>query len=101
MAPPIKRPGIDQDPVVPWQWGLLVGRDAPVELVSYPIPAIGRTEIDRDATIMVRMNVGEPGSIREVPLKALSVFAPDRHEWYYRPKRYYDEGISVFVFTDE
>jgi hypothetical protein len=77
------------------------GTESAVEIVSYPIPADGRTEIDRDATIMVRITVGDPTSIREVPFRHIACFSPDRHEWYYRPKRYYGDNPTAFIFTDE
>ena len=96
----IQRLGIDHDPVRPWQWADMPLRSDPVEIVSYPIPAKGRAEIDRDATIMVRMRVGDPTSIREVPFRLVACFAPDRHEWFYRTKRYYGDNPTAFVFDD-
>ena len=74
----------------------------PVEIVSYPIPASGcGAEINRDATIMVRMRVGDPTSICEVPLRLIACFSADRHEWYYRPKHRYNDNPSAFIFADE
>ena len=96
-----RRPGIDHDPVKPWQWGDIALKTDPVEIVSYPIPAAGRQEIDCDATIMVRMRVGDPTSICEVSLRLVSCFAPDRHEWYYRPKQRYSDNPTAFIFIDE
>ena len=96
----MQRKGIDMDPVKPWQWATLPGRSAPVEIVSYPIPAEGRgTEIDCDATIMVRMTVGDPTSIQEIPFRYVACFSPDRHEWHARPKRYYSDNPTAFIFT--
>ena len=97
----IQRKGRDHDPVKPWQWADMPFKADPVEIVSYPIPAAGHgTVIDRDATIMVRMTVGDPTSIREVPFRLIACFCPSRHEWYYRPKRYYGDNPTAFVFTD-
>lgn len=99
----IRRPGRDHDPVRPWVWATLPLRQDPVEVVSYPIPALGHgTEIDQDATIMVRMVVGDPTSIQEVPFRDVACFNPSRHEWGLRPRRYYDQqNPSAFVFTDK
>ena len=97
----IQRQGKDQDPVRPWVWATLPGRSEPVEVVSYPIPhedAVG--EIDLRATIMVRMTVGDPTSIREVPFRWTACFEADRHEWFYRPKRYYSDNPTAFHFAD-
>lgn len=89
----IFRKGIDHDPVKPWHWATLVMRNNPVEIVSYPDPV--------DNTVFVRMTVGDPTSVRYVPRRALAAFSPDRHEWYYRPRRYYSDNPTAFVFTDE
>ena len=97
----IQRKGRDMDPVKPWQWADMPLYPHPVEIVSYPIPAEGKSEIDESATIMVRMMPGDPTSIREVSFRLIACFAPDRHEWYYRPKRYYGDNPTAFVFTDE
>jgi hypothetical protein len=92
----------DLDPIKPWVWCDMVGSDTPREVVSYPQPAEGANGIiDRDATIMVRMRVGDPTSIKQVPLRAISCFDRTRHEWWYRPKRYYGSNPTAFVFTDE
>ena len=97
----IQRPGIDHDPIKPWVWGTLAGRSDPVEVVSYPIPAEGSgATMDAGATIMVRMMPGDPTSIREAPLRAVACFEADRHEWFYRPKRYYGDTDRAFHFTD-
>ena len=96
----IQRPGIDHDPVRPWQWADMPLHPDPVEIVSYPIPAAGRAEIDRGATIMIRMLPGDPTSIREVPFRSIACFSPDRHEWYSRPRRYYSDNPTAFVFAD-
>lgn len=92
----IRREGIDHDPVKPWQWGTLPLRGDPVEIVSYPIPNEGSED-----TIMVRMKVGDPTSIKEIPFKAVACFAPDRHEWFLRPRRYYSDNPTAFIFEDE
>lgn len=97
----IQRKDRDMDPVKPWQWADIPFKRDPVEIVSYPIPAEGHTGIDRDATIMVRMTVGDPTSIREVPFRLIACFCPSRHEWYYRPKRYYGDNPTAFVFADK
>jgi len=97
----IQRPGVDHDPIKPWQWADLPFRPDPVEIVSYPIPAAGHSAIDRDATIMVRMAVGDPTTIKEVPLRLIACFAPDRHEWYYRPKYRYNDNPTAFIFSDK
>ncbi len=60
-----------------------------------------RGQIDARATIMVRMTVGDPTSIREVPLKWIACFEPDRHPWWYRLKHYYGDNPTAFVFTDD
>lgn len=70
----LKRKGIDHDFVKPWNWATLAGRTEPVEILSYPTP---------EETIMIRMVVGDPTTLREVPLKAIAAFSPDRHENYY------------------
>ena len=88
----VLRKGIDHDPVKPWNWATLVMRTDPVEIVSYPDP--------EDDTVLVRMTVGDPTSAQWVPLKALAAFAPNRHEWNDRPKRYYGDH-GAFVFTDD
>lgn len=71
----MKRPGIDHDDVKPWNWATIVGRTTPVEIVSFPDPI--------DNTILVRMTVGDPTTMREVPVKAIAAFSPDRHEDFY------------------
>ena len=68
----MKRPGIDHDDVKPWNWATIAGRTTPVEIVSFPDPI--------DDTILVRMTVGDPATIREDPVKAIAAFSPDRHE---------------------
>lgn len=93
----IQRPGWDHDPVKPWQW-CDAALSGPHEIVSYPIPAKGRAEIDRDATIMIRLMPGDPSSIKEVPLRRIACFAPDRHDWWGRTRLYY--GPNEFIFTD-
>lgn len=100
---PYQRPGKDHDPVAPWVWADALFQSAPLEVVSYPIPAEGDglAIVERRATIMVRTTVGDPTSIREVPLRLISCFDPSRHEWWYRPKRYYGDNPTAFVFTDE
>lgn len=93
----LQRPGIDQDPVKPWQWATMPLRPDPVEIASYPIP-----NEDGQDTIMVRLKVGDPTSIREVPLRQVACFSPDRHEWYHERKRvYYSDNPTVFHFADE
>lgn len=100
-----QRKGIDHDPVVPWNWATLPGRGTPVELVSYPVPALedGATIDHYKATVMVRMTVGDPTTLREVPLRAVAAFAPSRHEWWVdRTRIYYDpSNPTVFCFADE
>lgn len=75
-------------------------RSDPVEIVSWPIPHSLEAEAGNDATIMVRMTVGDPTSIKEVPLRHIAAFDPTRHEWWYRPKHYYSDNPSAFIFTD-
>ena len=95
----------DHDPVKPWMWGTLVLGQL-VEIVSYPCPPevvtgrIDRHGFDFGYTIMVRMRVGDPTSIQEVPFRQVACFEPDRHEWFYRPKRYYSDNPTAFYFTD-
>ncbi len=69
----VHREGIDHDPVQPWNWATIVGRTDPVEIVSYP----------DEGMVMVRMVVGDPTTLNEVPLKAIAAFSPDRHELFY------------------
>ncbi len=88
----LQRPGIDHDPVKPWNWATLPLRGDPVEIISYP------DEIND--TIVVRMQVGDPTSIRTVPLRLIAAFSPDRHEWNYRPRIYYSDNPTAFHFTD-
>lgn len=90
------RTGIDHDPVIPWNWASLIGQNDPVEIVSYPIPNLGKIP-----TIMVRLKVGDPTSIKEVPMKAIAAFAPNWHEWDLRPKIYSEMNPSSFYFVDE
>ncbi len=71
----ILRPGIDHDPVKPWNWATLPLRGEPVEIVSYPCPVTG--------TLFVRMTVGDPTTMREVKLSHVAAFHPSRHENYY------------------
>jgi hypothetical protein len=97
-----QRKDYDHDPVEPWNWASLGIRSDPVEIVSYPIPAEqdGADIIEHRATVMVRMTVGEPGSIKEVPLRHIAAFHPSRHEWGQRPRHYYSDSPTDFVFTD-
>ncbi len=88
----VLRKGIDHDSVKPWNWATIVMRSDPVEIVSYPTP---------DETVMVRMKVGDPTSIKEVPLKAIAAFSPDRHEWNSRERVYYGDSDTAFIFKDE
>jgi hypothetical protein len=98
----VQRPGIDHDPIKPWQWATIPGRADPVEIVSYPVPAEGRGDsIDELSTIMVRMVVGDPCSLVELPLRVVACFAPSRHEWSARPVHRFSDNPSAFVFTDE
>ena len=71
--PIIQRKGIDHDPVCPWQWGTIVGRSEPVEILSYPIP-----NDEHEDTIMVRLTVGDCRTLTEIPFKDVAVFSPDR-----------------------
>jgi len=89
----VLRPGIDHDPVKPWNWGTLAGRTDPVEIVSYVDP--------EDDTVFVRMTPGDPTSAQWVPLRALAAFAPDRHEWFTRTRRPWPGDSTAFTFTDE
>ena len=97
-----QRKEYDHDPVEPWAWASYVGRSDPVEIVSFPIPADGDgMDIDHyRATIMVRMQVGDPSTLREVPLRAIAAFCRTRHEWWQRPRWYYSDNPTAFVFTD-
>lgn len=74
----IQRKGIDHDPVAPWCWATMVGRGEPVEILSYPIPAEGKSEIDNDATIMVRLTIGDCRTLTEVPFKSVACFDKSR-----------------------
>ena len=89
----MKRPGLDHDEVKPWNWATIVCRSDPVEIVSYPCPV--------EETIVIRMKVGDPTSIRTVPVKAIAAFSPDRHEWITRPRTEYSDNPTAFIFTDE
>lgn len=70
----LKRKGIDHDYVKPWNWATMACRDKPVEILSFPTP---------ENTIMVRMTIGDPTTLREVPLNRIAAFSPDRHEDHY------------------
>jgi len=87
-----QRRNIDHDPVKPWNWASLVGRTDPVEIVSYPDPI--------EQTILVRLIIGDPTSIRYVPVSAIAAFSPDRHEWNLRPRLYYSDDPTAFIFKD-
>ncbi len=50
---------------------------------------------------MIRMKVGDPTSIRTVPVKAIAAFTPDRHEWFLRARRFYGDNPTAFHFVDE
>ena len=81
----------------PWVWATLPGRADPVEVVSYPWQ-------DGDHgpwQVMVRMTVGDPTSIQQMPAQAVACFAPSSHEWFYRPKQYYSDNATAFIFEDE
>lgn len=97
-----QRKAYDHDPVEPWAWASIVGRGDPVEITSYPIPheEDGLVIDHYRATVMVRMEVGNPSTLREVPLRAIAAFHPSRHEWWQRPKWYYSDNATAFVFTD-
>jgi len=101
MSPPFQRQGIDKVPVAPWAWATLAGQTDPVEVVSFPIPAEGQCNIDANASVVVRIKVGEPGSLRQVRLEDIACFDKEDHEWDNRPKHIYDCGINAFVFMDE
>lgn len=74
----IQRKGIDHDPIQPWYWGTTPFGHI-VEILSYPVPhQDARGEIDSRATIMVRTTPGDPTTLREIPLKFVAVFHPDR-----------------------
>ncbi len=76
----IQRPGIDHDPITPWMWATMSGRGEPVEILSYPVPARGDgPNITERATIMVRLTVGDCTTLREVPLRLVGCFSPDRY----------------------
>lgn len=89
----MKRPGIDHDEVKPWNWATIGIRSDPVEIVSFPCPV--------EETIVVRMKVGDPTSIRTVPVKMIAAFTPSRHEWFYRARRSYGDNPTAFHFVDE
>ncbi len=77
----IQRQGIDHDPIRPLMWATMVGQSEPVEILSYPVPHDGSLEIDLEkATIMVRTTVGDPTTLREVSLRSVACFTPDRHD---------------------
>ena len=98
----IQRKNRDHDPVRPWVWSTLPMRSEPIEIISYPIPHEDADGIiDDRATIMARMKVGDPTSIREISFKYTACFAPCRHEDFYRPKKYYSDNPTAFIFTDE
>lgn len=97
---PLLRPGTDHDPVVPWAWGSLPFRSRPVEVVSFPVPARADGIIDDDATLMIRTCVGDPTTLLEVPLKHVACFDRTRHQDWLRPKTFYSDDPSVFMFTD-
>lgn len=76
-----QREGIDHDPVVPHTWASVPGRSDPVEVMSYPIPTKGDgLEIDHfTSTVMVRLRIGDPTSLVEMPLKAVACFDKSRY----------------------
>ncbi len=73
--PLMQRPGIDHDPIKPFQWATY-GIGHLVEILSYPI----KHPYCEEDTIMIRTTVGDPTTLREVPLRRVAVFSPDRHE---------------------
>lgn len=96
-----QRPGKDHDPIRPFMWATMVGQEDPVQVLSYPIPAGQDGVIDEaTATIMVRTQVGDPGSLREVPLRAVACFDESRHPWASRSRVYVDDGIDSYYFKD-
>lgn len=98
-ARPLKRPGIDHDPVASWVWGdTLTGV---VQVVSYAVPATSSGVIDGDATLMVRTVPGDPSTLREVKLSSVACFERSRHEWDQRPMYVWDEGTEAFYFVDD
>ena len=73
----LQRPGLDHDPIKPGMFATLL-RHGEVEVMSYPIPAEAGALIDRHATLMVRTTIGDPTTLKEIPLKALAVYEPGR-----------------------
>jgi len=102
----IQRPGVDHDPVRPWVWATIPMVSHPVEIVSYPIPPhpstgeVDRFGFDKGTTIVIRTMPGDPTSIREIPFRMVACFDPDRHEWAERPRRYYSDNPTAFIFSD-
>jgi hypothetical protein len=71
----LQRPGLDHDPIKPGMLATLL-RHGEVEVMSYPIPAGAGALIDRHATLMVRTTIGDPTTLKEVPIKAEFTFIP-------------------------
>ena len=61
------RPGIDQDPVKPWNYAT-TPLGAIVEILSYPC----------EDKIMIRTTPGDPTTLTEVPLNQIAAFSPSR-----------------------
>lgn len=107
----------------PWNWATIPLKSEPVEIVSYPVPnscpvCSGRGDVatigalreaclecrgtgKAETTIMVRLKVGDPTSIKEIPLRAVAAFAPNRHEYIHRARVYYSDNPTAFIFKDE
>jgi hypothetical protein len=121
----IQRPGVDHDPVKPYNWATIAGQTDPVEILSYPFPATcghcigsgeqllfpgttgtcvhcgGTGNREDDQRVMVRMKPGDPTTLKEVPLGAIGAFAPDRHEWFTRERVHYSDDPNVWIWKDE
>ena len=76
----LQREGIDHDPIKPGMWATLPLHPTCVLIASWPIPAEGdpANVMNRDATIMLMMDVDDPTTMREIPLRMVAVFKPSR-----------------------
>jgi hypothetical protein len=86
---------MENDLVKPWNWATLPGCTDPVEIVSYPFP----DELLGEA-VMVRTRIGDPTSLRKVPLRDVEGFSRTSHGWNAREVVSCPSHVG-FYFVDE